>query len=114
LLFHDVELRVTRTLHLIPEEGGPMATAVVEKPACESSTFLRAAAVACRQAVHAAHEARLLKTIAEDAVETRVYEAAHRIRKHPFMSVAMAFAIGVPLGALIGWAGGHARQVPRG
>ncbi len=91
-----------------------MATAVVEKPACESSTFLRAAAVACRQAVHAAHEARLLKTIAEDAVETRVYDTAHRIRKHPFMSVAMAFAIGVPLGALIGWAGGHARKVSRG
>lgn len=84
-----------------------MATAVVEKPAREPSDFLRAAAVACRQAVHAAHEARILKTIAADAVETRVYDAAHRIRKHPFKSVAAAFAIGVPFGALVGWACTH-------
>jgi hypothetical protein len=81
-----------------------MATAVVEKPVCEPSTFWRFAADACRQAIHAAHEARILKTIAEDAVEARVYDAAHRIRKHPFASAAVAFAIGVPVGALVGWA----------
>jgi hypothetical protein len=91
------------------KEGDTMATAVVEKPAFEPSTFWRFAADACRQAVHAAHEARMLKTIAEDAVETRVYNTAHSIRKHPFKSVAIAFAIGVPLGAVIGWAG-HGRK----
>jgi ElaB/YqjD/DUF883 family membrane-anchored ribosome-binding protein len=52
----------------------------------------------------------MLKIIAEDAVETRVYDTAHRIRKHPFKSVAIAFAIGLPLGALIGWAGAHGCQ----
>jgi hypothetical protein len=127
LLIHEAELRVTRRLHLIlrrsrsaaeaieeTEGGGPMATGIVENPAYEPSTFWRAAAGACREAVHAAHEARLLKTMAEDAVEMRVYDVGHRIRKHPFASVAVAFAIGVPLGALIGWAGGHARKVSRG
>lgn len=85
-----------------------MATATIEKPACAPSPFWRFAADACRQAIHAAHDARLLKTIAEDAVETRMYDAAHRIRKHPFMAVGAAFAIGVPLGLLVGWAGTRA------
>lgn len=85
-----------------------MATAVIDKPACESSAFWRFAADACRQAVQAAHDARILKTVAEDAIETRVYEAAHRIRKHPFMAVAVAFAIGVPIGVFVGWAGARA------
>jgi ElaB/YqjD/DUF883 family membrane-anchored ribosome-binding protein len=87
-----------------------MAIAVVEKLVRKPSTFWRFAADARRQAVRAAHEARILKTIAEDALETRVYDTAHRIRKHPFKSMAIAFAIGVPLGALIGWAGAHGRR----
>jgi len=90
-----------------------MATATIEKPACSPSPFWRFAADACRQAIHAAHDARLLKTIAEDAVETRMYDAAHRIRKHPFMAVGMAFAIGVPLGLLVGWAGARAGRAHR-
>lgn len=87
-----------------------MATAVVERLVRKPSTFWRFAADASRRAVHAAHDARILKTIAEDALETRVFETAHRIKKHPFKSVAIAFAIGVPLGALIGRAGAHGRQ----
>jgi ElaB/YqjD/DUF883 family membrane-anchored ribosome-binding protein len=59
---------------------------------------------AMRQAAHVAHEARVLKTIAADAVEARVYETAHRIRKDPFKAVGIAFAIGVPVGAFLGWA----------
>jgi ElaB/YqjD/DUF883 family membrane-anchored ribosome-binding protein len=77
---------------------------------CEPSTFWRAAAGACREAVHAAHEARLIRTIAENAVEMRAYDVAHRIRKHPFASVAVAFAIGVPLGALLAWAGARGKS----
>lgn len=87
-----------------------MAATVVQKPACEHSTFWRFAADACRQAIHAAHEARILKTIAEDAVETRVYEAAHRIRKHPFLATAAAFAVGVPVGILIAAAASRRRE----
>jgi ElaB/YqjD/DUF883 family membrane-anchored ribosome-binding protein len=45
-------------------------------------------------------DAKILKGRVEDALETRVYDAAHRIRKHPFRFVAAAFAIGVPLGVL--------------
>jgi ElaB/YqjD/DUF883 family membrane-anchored ribosome-binding protein len=40
----------------------------------------------------------------------RAYDVAHRIRKHPFASVAVAFAIGVPLGALLAWAGARGKS----
>ena len=56
-----------------------------------------------RHAAHLAHEARVLKTVTADAVEERVVEAAHRIRKNPFRAVGIAFAIGVPVGAFLGW-----------
>ena len=87
-----------------------MAMAVFEKPRYEFSTFRQFAEDARRQAQHAAREARLLKTIAQDAVEARMYEAAHRIRQQPLRAVAMAFAIGVPIGALIAWMGGRSRK----
>jgi hypothetical protein len=90
-----------------------MATATIERPACAPSPFWRFAADACRQAIHAAHDARLLKTIAEDAVETRMYDATHRIRKHPFIAVGVAFAVGVPLGLLVGWAGARTARARR-
>jgi ElaB/YqjD/DUF883 family membrane-anchored ribosome-binding protein len=51
-----------------------------------------------------AGEARRLKAAAADAMETGIYDAAHRIRKYPFISVGAAFAVGVPLGLLAGWA----------
>lgn len=90
-----------------------MAATAVEKPACDLSMFRQFAADARRQAVQAAHEARMLKTVAEDAVETGMYEAAHRIRKNPLMSVAAAFAIGIPVGVLIAWVGGRAGRLPK-
>jgi ElaB/YqjD/DUF883 family membrane-anchored ribosome-binding protein len=52
----------------------------------------------------AAGEARRLKAAAAEAVETGIYDAAHRIRKYPFISVGAAFAVGVPIGLLAGLA----------
>jgi ElaB/YqjD/DUF883 family membrane-anchored ribosome-binding protein len=81
-----------------------MTTATFDKPGCECSGVRRTVEDAIRQAAHVAHEARVLKTIATDALEARVYETAHRIRKDPFKAVGIAFAIGVPAGAFLGWA----------
>jgi ElaB/YqjD/DUF883 family membrane-anchored ribosome-binding protein len=52
----------------------------------------------------ATSEARRLKASMAEAVETGIYDAAHRIRRHPLRSVGAAFAIGVPVGLLAGWA----------
>lgn len=83
-----------------------MATAAFDKKARESFDGAGIHGMvddALHQAVHLAHKARVLKTVAADAVEARVVETAHRIRKEPFKFVGLAFAIGVPVGALLGW-----------
>jgi len=82
-----------------------MATAGFEK-ACECAEctgIRRTVEDVVQQAAHVAHKARVLKTVAADAVEARVVETAHRIRKDPFTSVGIAFAIGVPVGAFLSW-----------
>ncbi len=84
-----------------------MATTAFDTATCECSEIRRSVDDVRRQAAHIAHEARVLKTIAADAVEERVVETAHRIRKNPFTSVGVAFAIGVPVGALLALACGH-------
>lgn len=85
-----------------------MTQALLEKPFCTQSMFTRVASLADR----AAHEARMLKAVTGEAVETGIYDTAHRIRRHPFMSVAAAFAIGLPVGALVGWAYTRAGRTP--
>ena len=100
-------------------------TATVDAPREEAEPSVREKAVdAVRQALHVSHEARLLKSMAADAVDEGVYaakrvvktarrwtheaadvrdEAAHRIRRDPFTFVGMAFALGIPVGFLFGW-----------
>jgi ElaB/YqjD/DUF883 family membrane-anchored ribosome-binding protein len=90
-----------------------MAATALERLTGQPSTFRQFATGARRQALQAAREARMLKTVAQDAVEARMYEAAHRIRKQPLKAVAVAFAIGIPFGALIGWMGGRSRKPVR-
>jgi len=79
---------------------------------------------AVRHVAHASHEARLLKTIAADAVEDGVYaakrvvktarrwtrsttdlrdEAAYRIKREPFKFVGLALGVGIQLGLILGW-----------
>jgi ElaB/YqjD/DUF883 family membrane-anchored ribosome-binding protein len=79
---------------------------------------------AVRHVAHASHEARLLKTIAADAVDDGVYaakrviktarrwtrtiadlrdEAAFRIKREPFKFVGLALGMGIQLGLILGW-----------
>ena len=56
--------------------------------------------------VNAAQQAKILKNRAGEALETRMYEVAHRIRKSPLTAVSTAFAIG----ALVSWASTRRRR----
>jgi ElaB/YqjD/DUF883 family membrane-anchored ribosome-binding protein len=81
---------------------------------------------AARQAAHVSHEAKLLKSIATDAVDDGIHaakrairnvrrsvervedfkdEAAHSIRRQPLKSIAIAAGVGLAVGALAGWCG---------
>ena len=87
-----------------------MANATLDTHACECPDCVGIRSSVddtLRQVAHVAHKARVLKTVAADAVEARIVETAHRIRKNPFTSVGIAFAIGVPFGALLGWMLSH-------
>jgi ElaB/YqjD/DUF883 family membrane-anchored ribosome-binding protein len=78
------------------------------------------AAHAVRQAEHVAHEASRLKAVAAEAVEGGMRatkraithglhdlddlrdSAAYRIRRAPLMTVGLALAVGILLGAVVG------------
>jgi ElaB/YqjD/DUF883 family membrane-anchored ribosome-binding protein len=78
---------------------------------------------AAGRAAHLAHEARLLKTLAADAVEDGVHaatravtrgarevedlrdEIAHRVKKAPLASLAVAAGAGLVLGVLVAGCG---------
>jgi hypothetical protein len=80
-----------------------MTTVIVEKRAYAPPTLWRRTPGAGLGAIHALRDAKIFKSRVEEALETCMYDAAHRIRKHPFVSVAAALAVGVPLGALVAW-----------
>jgi ElaB/YqjD/DUF883 family membrane-anchored ribosome-binding protein len=80
-----------------------MATAAFDRFACETPGIRDVAKDTVRNVTHLAHEARAFKTMAVDAVEGRVVDAATRIRKEPFKFVGLAFAVGVPVGLAFGW-----------
>jgi hypothetical protein len=80
-----------------------MATAAFDRFACEIPGIRDVAKDTVRNVAHLAHEARAFKTVAADAVEDRVADAATRIRTEPFKFVGLAFAVGVPVGLALGW-----------
>ena len=99
-----------------------MSPARVNIPGIEDKTTVHDRAVdAVRQASHLAHEARLLKTLATDAVEDGVRAAkrtitrgvhevedlrdatAHRIRRTPLAAVGIALGVGMFAGLAFGW-----------
>ena len=86
---------------------------------------------ACRHAVHLSHEARLLKSLATDAVEDGVHrarralrslerrvenlatvkdEAVHRVRRQPLQAMGIALGAGLVLGLAVGWFGGRSER----
>ena len=83
------------------------------------------------RAAHVAHEARLLKTLATDAVEDGVHAArravtrgareiedlrdaaAYRVKKAPLASIALAAGVGMLLGIVLGHWGRKPFREPR-
>lgn len=108
-----------------------MASATVEAPEVEKPTVGDRVVDACRQATHISHEARLLKSVAEDAIEDGVHaakrammsvkrrveevgdlkdEAVHRVKREPLKAVGIAVGVGLVFGMALGWIGGRFAQ----
>ena len=109
-----------------------MATATVETSNSERKSTLGDRVVdAYRQAAHISHEAHLLKSVAEDAIEDGVHaakraiksvrhqveelgdlkdDAIHRMKRHPLQAAGTAFGIGVVLGLAVGWIASRRRR----
>jgi ElaB/YqjD/DUF883 family membrane-anchored ribosome-binding protein len=103
-----------------------MATATVENAVPTSARDRVVDAVG--RAAHVAHEARVLKTLASDAIEDGTYAAkrlitrgarniedlrdaaAYRVKKAPLMAVAVAAAAGLLLGVAFAACGRRASQ----
>lgn len=106
-----------------------MATVQVENAAPTSARDRVVDAVG--RAAHVAHEARVLKTLASDAIEDGTHAAkrmvtrsarniedwrdaaAYRVKKAPLMSVAVAAAVGLLLGVTFASCGRRASQAIR-
>ena len=104
-----------------------MTSATVETSEAASHVSNRDRVVdACRQSAHLSHEARLLKSLAVDAVEDGVYatkramtslkrsveeladfkdEAVHRVKRQPLRTMGIALGSGLVLGLAAGWIG---------
>jgi len=105
-----------------------MKSAVADTPMASDTTIRDRAVDTVRQAAHVAHEARLLKTLATDAMEDGVHaakraitrrmhdlddlreSAAYRVKRAPLLAVGLAAAGGVLVGVALGWLGRRARQ----
>ena len=109
-----------------------MTSATSETPETASSVSVHDRAIdACRQAAHLPHEARLLKSLATDAVDDGVHaakraiksvrrsveelgdlkeEAVHRVKRQPLKALSVAVGAGLVLGLAIGWIGRVPKQ----
>jgi len=103
-----------------------MASAIAETPVIPTTTVRDRVIDAVGQVAHVAHEARLLKTLAADAVEDGVYAAkraitrgahevedlrdaaVYRVKKAPLLSIALAAGAGMLVGTVFGWWGRRA------
>src|SRR5450755_4425330 len=102
-----------------------MTTTQMESPATDEPTLRERAADTMRQAMHCTHEARLLKTLAADAVEDGLHvahrtikharqtaldardELMYRVKREPGKAIAVVFGVGALLGLGIGLACRH-------
>jgi hypothetical protein len=97
-----------------------MTTTPMESPAAEEPTLRERATDTLRQAVHLSHEARLLKTLAADAVEDGLHaaqrtikharqtgldardEMTYRVKREPGRAMAVVFGVGALVGFGLG------------
>lgn len=97
-------------------------TTPIESATTERPTVRERAADALRQAAHFSHEARLLKTLATDAVEDGLHaaertikrarqtaldgrdEVTYRVKREPLKALALAFGAGALFGLIVGLA----------
>jgi ElaB/YqjD/DUF883 family membrane-anchored ribosome-binding protein len=100
-----------------------MDSATLESPA-EAHALRDRAADALRHATHMSHEARLLKSMASDAVEDGVYAArravknvqrrlhdagdlrdtaVYKVKRNPLGALGVAFGAGLLFGTVAGW-----------
>ena len=107
-----------------------MTSATSETPEAASVSITDRAIDACRQAAHFSHEAKLLKSLAADAVDDGIHaarravrsvrrgveqladlkdEAVHRVKRQPLKAVSVAVGAGLVLGLAIGWIGREPR-----
>ena len=81
---------------------------------------------ATRHVAHISHEAKLLKSIATDAVENGVHaarraiknatrdaadlkdDAVYAVKRQPLKSIAIAAGVGLAVGTIVGWYGARA------
>jgi ElaB/YqjD/DUF883 family membrane-anchored ribosome-binding protein len=104
-----------------------MAPATTEVPeAAQQATFGGRVADAYRQATEVSHEARRLKSAAEQAMEDGLHaarravksvrhrvedledlkhEAIHRVKRRPLRAIGIAVGVGLVLGVVAGWLG---------
>jgi ElaB/YqjD/DUF883 family membrane-anchored ribosome-binding protein len=102
-----------------------MALASVETGTTDSKLSVTDRIVdAARSAAHLSHEARLLKSVAEDAIEDGIHaakrgvkqvqrrvedladlkdDAIRAVKRQPVAAVAASFGVGIALGAAFGW-----------
>lgn len=104
-----------------------MTPATAAAPEVETEPTVRDRVIdACRQAAHFSPEARLLKSLAADAVDDGVHaakraikgvrrgveelgdlrdEAVHRVKRRPVKAIGIALGLGLLLGLAVGWFG---------
>jgi ElaB/YqjD/DUF883 family membrane-anchored ribosome-binding protein len=104
-----------------------MTPATAAAPEVETEPTVRDRVIdACRQAAHFSPEARLLKSLAADAVDDGVHaakraitslkrgveeladlkdEAVDRVKRQPLRAVGIALGVGLVLGLAVGWIG---------
>lgn len=104
-----------------------MGSALADTPIASDTKVRDRAVDAVRQAAHVAHEARVLKTLAADAVEDGMHaakraitrrmhdledlreSAAYRVKRAPLLAVGLAAAGGILLGVALGRLGRRVR-----
>jgi ElaB/YqjD/DUF883 family membrane-anchored ribosome-binding protein len=106
-----------------------MASVTVETPdATQKPSVGARVASGCRQAANLSHDARALRTAAEDAIEDGVHvarraiisarrrveelvdlrdEAIHRVKRQPATAIGIAAGAGLAFGIALGWMGGR-------